>query len=111
MKYRKSLPKKLASRYFIREHILSDEIGYVYSIADLVVSRSGANTFFELIALKIPAVLIPLPWSANGEQQRHAELFQDSGAGILFDQDDIFAESPCLYRTDYGKSQTVRRQF
>ncbi len=85
---RKKLPYHLASRYHLKEHLLTDEIGYVYSVSDMVIGRAGANTFFELIALRKPAILIPLPWSANGEQQRHAEIFQDAGVGYLFDQED-----------------------
>ncbi len=87
-KLRDSLPAKLKQRYFIKQHFHTEEIGYVYSISDMVIGRSGANTFFELVALKKPAILIPLPWSAHGEQERHAEIFQDSGSGILFSQDD-----------------------
>ena len=49
---KKNLPKELRMRYFLKEHIYSNEIGYIYTLADLVISRSGANTFFELVALK-----------------------------------------------------------
>jgi len=88
VKIKNDLPKKLRERYFLREHIYSNEIGFIYSIADLVVSRSGANTFFELIALKKPAILIPLPWSARQEQQKQADLFASSGLGEVFSQFD-----------------------
>ncbi|PIV09788.1 hypothetical protein COS31_02870 [Candidatus Roizmanbacteria bacterium CG02_land_8_20_14_3_00_36_15] len=85
---RKKLPKKLKERYFLRDHFFSDEIGYIFSLADLVVSRSGANTFFELLSLKKPAILVPLPWSANHEQQAQAELFSSLGLGEKFSQFD-----------------------
>ncbi len=98
---RRSLPDDLKARYFPVEHLLDDQIGYVYSLADLVVGRSGANTFFELIQLKIPAVFIPLPWSANKEQQKHAEFFVKYGIGELFEQ-----------RENSGKLlETVRKVF
>jgi len=80
------LPDKLKTTYFPREHFFADEIGYIYSISDLVIGRSGANTLFELIAWKKPAILIPLPWSANQEQLGQAEIFQKSGTGEIFDQ-------------------------
>ncbi len=82
----KNLPAMLKKRYFLREHIYSDEIGYIYSLADLVISRSGANIFFELIALKKPAILVPLPWSSRQEQQKQAELFTSLGLGEVFSQ-------------------------
>jgi UDP-N-acetylglucosamine--N-acetylmuramyl-(pentapeptide) pyrophosphoryl-undecaprenol N-acetylglucosamine transferase len=82
-----SLPVELRHRYFLKSHFLSDEIGYIYSQADLVIGRSGANTFFELVALHKPAIFIPLPWSANREQQKHAEMFRAAGTGEVFEQE------------------------
>jgi len=73
-------------QYIPIKHVLAHEIGYVYSITDMVVGRAGANTFFELIHLKKPAILIPLPWSANQEQQKQAELFVSYGLGQVFEQ-------------------------
>ncbi len=85
---RQSLPTDLQKNYFLMEHTFEEDLGYILSHTDLVSSRSGANTFFELIALQKPAILIPLPWCANGEQQRHAELFAEAGVGKIFDQSD-----------------------
>lgn len=83
---RNKLPKDLKESYYIRDRFFTDELGYIYSVADLVVGRSGANTLFELIALKKPAIFIPLPWSAGQEQLKHAQLFQKAGVGEIFDQ-------------------------
>ncbi|MDO9028576.1 MAG: UDP-N-acetylglucosamine--N-acetylmuramyl-(pentapeptide) pyrophosphoryl-undecaprenol N-acetylglucosamine transferase, partial [Candidatus Roizmanbacteria bacterium] len=83
---KKSLSKEKKSRYFLAKHFFDDEVGYVYSLTDLVVGRAGANTFFELLALKKPALFIPLPWSSGREQQHHAEIFAKAGAGEIFHQ-------------------------
>ena len=72
--------------YFPVEHFSSDEIGAVFAMSNLIISRSGANTYFELIALGKPAILIPLPWSAKNEQQQQAELLQKAGRGEIFNQ-------------------------
>ncbi|MFA5769977.1 MAG: UDP-N-acetylglucosamine--N-acetylmuramyl-(pentapeptide) pyrophosphoryl-undecaprenol N-acetylglucosamine transferase [Patescibacteria group bacterium] len=80
------LPKELQSRYFLVKHFFDDQIGYIYNKADLVVGRAGANTFFELLALKKPALFIPLPWSSGREQQHHAEIFTKAGCGEIFHQ-------------------------
>lgn len=86
LQLKNNLPKILKSRYFLVKHFFDDEIGYVYSIADLVIGRSGANTFFELLALNKPALFIPLPWSSGREQQHHAEIFAKAGCGEIFHQ-------------------------
>ena len=84
VKLRKTFPTNLQKNYFLSKHFLEHEIGYIYSVCDIVVGRSGANTFFELISLKIPAVFIPLPWSANDEQKKHAIIFKHAGTGEIF---------------------------
>ncbi len=85
LKLRSSL-KGAKEKYFPKEHFLDDEIGFVYKISDIVVSRSGANTFFEILALEKPVVFIPLPWSAGREQIKQAELFKKAGCGEVFNQ-------------------------
>ncbi|OGK18042.1 hypothetical protein A3G67_04315 [Candidatus Roizmanbacteria bacterium RIFCSPLOWO2_12_FULL_40_12] len=80
------LPEELKNQYFVFKHFSEEEVGYVYSLADVVVGRAGANTFFELVSLEKPAVFIPLPWSAEKEQQKQAKIFKDAGVGEIFNQ-------------------------
>ena len=75
------------SNYFLAKYFFDDQIGFVFSISDLVVSRVGANTFFELLVLKKPAIFIPLPWSANHEQLKQGDFFKKNRLGEIFDQD------------------------
>ncbi|MEI6326535.1 MAG: glycosyltransferase [Candidatus Roizmanbacteria bacterium] len=67
-------------------HLSSEELSHVFSKSSMVVSRSGANTFFELIATQKPCVLIPLPWSAHGEQRKHAQILANAGVGEVCEQ-------------------------
>ncbi len=80
------LPESLRRFYLVKEQITDEEIGSVFHQADLVVGRSGANTAYELLMLKKPALLIPLPWSAHDEQLCHARYFQKNGIGEIFTQ-------------------------
>ena len=70
----------------------------LYAAADLVLSRSGAGTVAELLALAKPSVLVPLPSSAAGHQEENARVLSDKGAAILFKESPAFqAElSSCL---------------
>ena len=83
---RLKLPQVQQRRYIIRKHIGSSEIGSVYWYSKLVVSRAGANTVSEIIALKKPAILIPLPWSAGQEQLKHAQYLRNKKVIEIFDQ-------------------------
>lgn len=72
--------------YYVVSHLSTDEVGWAFKTADIVVSRGGANTTFELIYFKKPCVIIPLPWSGSNEQEQHGKLFAHSGAGEIFYQ-------------------------
>lgn len=61
--------------------------------ADIVVSRAGANIVSELIALKKPCVLIPIPWSYQDEQQKNAEYARDFGIARILPQNELTAQS------------------
>ncbi len=97
--------------YTVRPHIYDEEIGWVYKHADVIVSRSGANTICELIALRKPAVLIPLPWSANGEQDEHAKILESAGAVKVFHQN---GESKDLLKNIldvYEYRETLKKRY
>ena len=67
--YRNS-PKNISEAEFVRN------IGEVFAVADLCVSRAGANTLVELIALNIPTAAIPLPkGNSRGDQEENAAYF------------------------------------
>lgn len=52
-----------------------EDMGTAYACADLVVSRAGAGAVFESMALKKPAVFIPLEGQTRGDQKENAEYF------------------------------------
>ena len=56
---------------------------YAYAAADLVVSRVGAGTIFELCLLKKPAILIPSPNVAEDHQTKNALAVVDRQGAIL----------------------------
>ena len=55
------------------------DMGIAYAAADLVVSRAGAGTVFEILALKKPALFIPLEGQTRGDQEENAQYFQKQG--------------------------------
>ena len=96
---------------------VKDELKDIFAMADVVISRAGANALCELLALKKPNVLIPLPaGSSRGDQILNARSFESQGYSIVIDEDylspDLLAEKVLeLYDTKdsyvrtMGKSQ------
>lgn len=80
---------KKGSNYLVKDYFGEDEIGSVYKSADFVISRAGAHTVSELLYLKKPAILIPIPWSTGNEQEENARLILEAGLGIILSQEDV----------------------
>lgn len=55
----------------------------LYRRADLVVCRAGSSTLFELSALKIPAIIVPHPFTVNNHQKFNAEVSKNIGFVVL----------------------------
>ncbi|MBF0430134.1 MAG: undecaprenyldiphospho-muramoylpentapeptide beta-N-acetylglucosaminyltransferase [Fibrobacteria bacterium] len=59
---------------------IKSELPDIMAIADIVVSRAGANTLFELLALKKPHFLVPLSERVSrGDQILNAKSFSKQG--------------------------------
>ncbi len=71
-----------------QEEFITD-MGMAYACADLIISRSGAGTVFEILALKKPAVLIPLEGQTRGDQVENAKYFLDKGLCYVLSQDEL----------------------
>lgn len=69
------------------------ELKDLFAMADLVISRAGANAICELLALKKPNILIPLPaTSSRGDQLLNAKSFESQGFSIVINEDDLTTE-------------------
>lgn len=85
-KLKESLKPEKKGRYEVRDYIGESEIGDALNKADVVISRAGANTICELLALQKRAILIPIPWAAFNEQLRNAQLLEKLGLGVIIRQ-------------------------
>lgn len=63
-----------------------EDMPALYAAADLVISRSGASTVAELVQLKKPAILVPLPSSAGNHQKYNALALAGSGAALCLEE-------------------------
>jgi UDP-N-acetylglucosamine--N-acetylmuramyl-(pentapeptide) pyrophosphoryl-undecaprenol N-acetylglucosamine transferase len=66
---------------------LEDEFGDVLACADLVVSRAGANSIYEMVVAAKPHILIPLSAEVSrGDQIVNARVFEELGySQIIFE--------------------------
>ncbi|MBO4890009.1 MAG: undecaprenyldiphospho-muramoylpentapeptide beta-N-acetylglucosaminyltransferase [Lachnospiraceae bacterium] len=96
--------------YFQLEYA-KDEMKDLFALADIIVSRAGANAICEFLALHKPNLLIPLPASASrGDQLLNAESFRKQGYSLVLDEDKDLTEDS-LYETIcrlYDERETFR---
>jgi len=81
---------------------------------DVIVSRAGASSLSEILALKIPSVIIPSPYVANNHQYYNALSISENNACIMIEEKDlnknILSESieKCL---DKNYSETLKNNM
>ncbi len=63
------------------------EMELALAAASVMVSRAGASSLAETAALRVPALLVPLPTAADNHQYRNARAFQTSGAARVLIQE------------------------
>ena len=110
---RKVLPELLEKFYVIHlcgkgnlDNSLSGTIGYaqfeyasseltdMFALADMAISRAGANSICELLALHKPNILIPLSAAASrGDQVLNANSFKKQGFSYGLEEEHLTAES------------------
>ena len=78
---------------YVQYEFISEELPDLFAMTDVAVSRAGANAICELLALKKPALLIPLPLSASrGDQILNAKSFHAQGFSALLEEEEMTRE-------------------
>lgn len=90
--YPKTNDKYKNSVFSVQAFEYLHEMNKYYDWADLVICRSGASTVAELAAVGKPAILVPLPTSADDHQKKNAQSVADKGGAVLVEQNQMNAQ-------------------
>ena len=66
-----------------------DKITRVMKRTDIMVTRAGASTLSEIIALQIPSIIIPSPYVPNNHQYKNALDLVKCDAAIMIEEKDL----------------------
>jgi len=62
----------------------------LFAASDIMISRAGANSICEILALKKPNLLIPLSKAASrGDQILNARSFEKQGFSMMLEEEDL----------------------
>lgn len=86
-----ALPLEIQSRYKSFE-FLNQELPDVLAVTDLAVCRAGANSIFEMLAIKKPMILIPLEKGSRGDQILNAASLKKQGLAEVLRESDAAPE-------------------
>jgi UDP-N-acetylglucosamine--N-acetylmuramyl-(pentapeptide) pyrophosphoryl-undecaprenol N-acetylglucosamine transferase len=97
---------------------LEEDLSGALSAADIIVSRAGSGSIFEIAAVGKPALLIPYPFAAQNHQFYNASEYTKTGAGtvileenllpsVIFDQ----IEKLIADKDRYDKMAAAAKQF
>ena len=79
---------------YVQYEYVKAELTDMFALADIVISRAGANAICELLALRKPNILIPLSKRASrGDQILNAQSFENSGYSYVIQEEDVTNET------------------
>ncbi len=79
---------------YVQLEYVSDELKDLFALADFVLSRAGANSICELLALRKPNLLIPLSAaSSRGDQILNADSYRRQGYSMVLKEEKLTPQS------------------
>lgn len=79
--------ERFPSNVFVEPYI--EDMSRILKNTDLIISRAGASTLSEIIALKVPSILIPSPYVPNNHQYKNAIDLVNNNAAILIEEKNL----------------------
>ena len=84
----------MGTKDYLQFEYVSEELKDYFALADIMVSRAGANSICEILALRKPNVLIPLSAKASrGDQILNAQSFEKQGYSLVLEEENMNDQS------------------
>lgn len=96
---------------YVQYEYVDTPLRHLFAAADLIVSRAGANSICEILALRKPNILIPLSASASrGDQILNAKSFAKQGFSTLLEEENLTEDSlyQAIIDTDQNRSACIQ---
>ena len=78
---------------YVQFEYIQEELRDLFALADIVISRAGANAICEILDLRKPNLLIPLSAaSSRGDQILNARSFERQGFSKVLEEEEITDE-------------------
>lgn len=85
------IDRKMEASYHLYSFLNEKQLCHAYAVADLIISRAGAGSIFEIAANGKPSILIPLPESAQNHQLKNAYAYEENEATIVIEENNFMS--------------------
>ena len=80
---------QLKERYHLVPFFDEEQLKNGYAVADLVISRAGSGSIFEIAANGKAGLFLPLPDAAQNHQLKNAYAYSSAGAGVVLEEENL----------------------
>lgn len=92
---------------YVQYEYVDKPLRHLFAAADLIISRAGANSICEILALRKPNILIPLSSAASrGDQILNANSFAKQGFSTVLEEEVLTSDT--LYQ---AVSETYKKRM
>ncbi|MBU1104724.1 glycosyltransferase [Candidatus Parcubacteria bacterium] len=77
------------NKYLAFDYCYGEDYSKVLQESDFLLSRSGAHITYEMAHLKIPAILVPIPWVSQNEQMLNAQTAKNYFPSVILEEKDL----------------------
>ncbi len=95
---------------YVQYEYVDEPLKHLFAAADIIVSRAGANSICEILALRKPNILIPLSAAASrGDQILNAKSFEKQGFSTVLEEENLTNESlyQAVVATDRNRARFI----
>lgn len=84
----------IGKKGYVEYEYIDKPLRHLFAAADLMISRAGANSICEILALRKPNILIPLSAAASrGDQILNAKSFAAQGYSTVIEEEQLNEET------------------
>ncbi len=86
----------IGQRGYVQYEYVDAPLRHLFAAADIILSRAGANSICEILALRKPNVLVPLSAAASrGDQILNARSFEKQGFSTVLEEEQLNENTLC----------------
>jgi UDP-N-acetylglucosamine--N-acetylmuramyl-(pentapeptide) pyrophosphoryl-undecaprenol N-acetylglucosamine transferase len=105
-------PSLVGTSGYCQFEYANQELADLFAASELVISRSGANSLYEILALNKPHVLVPLSMQASrGDQIQNARYFQQQGISVVVKEEALTPETmlSAVNEVNANRSEIIKK--